>query len=144
MANWTSPSDVISRWIGPNPPTDETLLESLILDAETVILAEFPGIQGRIDDETLNEDVVKLVTVRMVTRILRNPENATYLQQTTGPFGQARNFGDFVDIWMTTEERTMIAPAIRGKAFSVDLAPNSAAPYVDALTVTYDPIWRNM
>jgi hypothetical protein len=144
MANWTIPSDVTSRWIGPNPPTDETLLEALIVDAETVILAEFPGIQARIDDETLNEDVVKLVTVRMVTRILRNPENATYLQQTTGPFGQARNFGDFVDIWMTPEERTMIAPAIRGKAFSVDLAPNSAAPTVDALTVTYDPLWRNM
>lgn len=124
MPNWTTPQDVIDRWIGSGAPTDTDLLNTLITDAETVILSEFPLIQSRITDLTLSADTVTFVTVRMVTRVLRNPDNATYLQQTTGPFGQARNFGEAIDIWMSPAERGMLAPNKRGKAFSIDLAPN--------------------
>lgn len=124
---WTSFADVTDRWVGAGAPTDSALVDALIADAEAVILSEFPAIQGRIDAGTLSLQVVQLVTVRMVTRVLRNPEGLTYWQQNTGPFGQARNYGTTdQDIWLTADEEEMLAPKKRGKAFEVDLAPYAA------------------
>lgn len=124
---WTTFADVTARWVGAGVPTDETLVAAVIVDAEAVIFSEFPAIQGRITAGTLPLNVVKMVTVRMVSRVLRNPEGLTYWQQNTGPFGQARNYGQAgQDIWLTPEEKEMLAPKQRGKAFEVDLAPYAA------------------
>lgn len=123
---WTTFSDVTDRWVGNDAPTDETLVESLIADAEAVVLAEYPAIQARIDAGTLPLNLVKMVVVRMVSRVLRNPENLTYWQQQTGPFGQARNFGTGnVDIFLNDDEKNLLAPKTRGKAYQVDLAPGA-------------------
>lgn len=124
---WTTPEDIQERWIGSSTPTDNDLLTALILDAEAVILSEYPRIQERVDSEALNADIITMVTVRMVNRVLRNPDNVSYWQQNTGPFGQGRSFGD-IDIWLTSEEKNLLAPRARGKAFEVDVAPNSVSP----------------
>lgn len=126
MTMWATAEDVLDRWVGTGAPTDMTLVGALITDAETLILAEYPRIQERIDAETLSVDTVILVACRMVTRVLRNPENLTYHQQTTGPFGQARNFSSqSVDMWLSPEEKNLLAPNKRGKAFSFELAPEA-------------------
>lgn len=125
---WATFEDVRDRWVGSNLPTDADLVTALINDAEAVVLAEYPKIQDRIDAATLPVNLVKMVVVRMVSRVLRNPENLTYWQQQTGPFGQARNFGSGgSDIWLTTEEIAMLAPKKAGKAFEIDLAPNATS-----------------
>lgn len=132
---WTSFSDVTDRWVGTNVPDDGALVGVLIGDAEAVILSEFPKIQDRIDAGTLPLQVVKMVVVRMVSRVLRNPENLTYWQQQTGPFGQARNFGSGnVDIWLSDDERELLSPKKRGKAFEVDLAPYATITEVRGYT----------
>jgi hypothetical protein len=144
MANWTTFADVTTRWVGSGVPTDETLVDALIEDAEAVILSVYPGIQARIDATTLSEAVVTMVTVRMVSRLLRNPEGLTYWQQQTGPFGQGRNFGSNVDIWITEDERTLLAPQVRGKAFSVNLGPNAIDgrySIVMSPPSTDEPVW---
>lgn len=128
MSLWATPADITDRWIGAGVPTDESLLGVLINDAEQVILAEFPAIQTRIDDDTLSEDLVVMVVSRMVTRVLRNPDNATYIQQSTGPFGQARNLGDQIDIFLTADERQLLQPLGRNKAFSFSSAPDMRDP----------------
>lgn len=133
---WATFHDVTDRWVGQNEPTDEDQVAALIQDAEAVILAEFPKIQDRIDAATLPLAVVTMVVVRMVSRVLRNPENLTYWQQQTGPFGQSRNFGGGTDIWLTNEERDLLAPKTRGKAFQVDLAPYA----VDGRAFTLLPV----
>ena len=126
---WTTFEDVVDRWVGPGAPTDDGLVEALIGDAETIILAEFPRIQERIDDESLNADVVKLVVTRMVSRLLRNPEGLSYVQQTTGPFSQARNYsGAAADVWLSADEKALLAPGGKGKAFSMNLAPDMQKP----------------
>lgn len=123
---WATFEDVTARWVGSGAPTDENLVTALIEDAEAVILAQFPAIQGRIDDETLPLGTVVLVVTRMVSRLLRNPEGLTYWQQTTGPFGQARNYGSAgQDIWLTSDELGLLAPKNKGKAFSVDLGTDA-------------------
>lgn len=124
---WATFEDVRDRWVGSNVPTDADLVTALINDAEAVILKEFPKIQDRIDAGTLPINLVKMVAVRMVSRVLRNPENLTYWQQQTGPFGQSRNFGGGSDIWLTEEEESMLAPNAKGKAFEINLAPNAVA-----------------
>lgn len=122
---WTTPQDIRERWIGDDTPENDELLRALISDAESVILSSYPAIQARIDANTLSQGVVTMVTCRMVSRVLRNPENASYLSQTTGPFSQARNLGQ-TDIWLTSDEEQLLAPtSSSGKAFSVDLAPNA-------------------
>lgn len=123
---WATFTDVTSRWVGSDTPTDEALVAALIADAEAVILSEYPRIQERIDAGSLPLPVVVMVIVRMVSRVLRNPEGLTYVQQTTGPFGQAKNYGaTAADIWLTSDEEEMLAPKRKGKAFEVDLAPNA-------------------
>jgi hypothetical protein len=129
--SWATPQDIIDRWVGNDVPTDTDLMEALIADAEAVILSEFPKIQERIDDNELPLAVVTLVVSRMVSRLLRNPENLTYWQQQTGPFGQARNFGTGNgDIWLSDQELSLLAPNKRGKAFEVNQGFNAQSPAV--------------
>jgi hypothetical protein len=129
--SWTTPQDIQDRWVGNDVPTDTELVQALINDAEAVILSEFPKIQDRIDDEELSLSVVVLVVSRMVSRLLRNPENLTYWQQQTGPFGQARNFGaGNADIWLSDQELTLLSPNKRGKAFEVNQGYNAVSPSV--------------
>jgi hypothetical protein len=133
--SWATPQDVIDRWVGNDVPTDLDLVQALINDAEAVILAEYPKIQDRIDDDELPLATVVMVESRMVMRLLRNPEGLTYWQQTTGPFGQARNFGTGnSDIWLTENEISILAPKSRGKAFEVNQG-------VDAVGGSVDYIW---
>lgn len=122
---WATFQDVTDRWVGTGAPDNEDLVNALIQDAEAVILSEFPKIQDRIDAGTLALSVVTMVVCRQVARVLRNPENLSYWQQQTGPFGQARNFGKESDIWLTSEEEEMLSPKRGGKAFQIDLAPNT-------------------
>jgi hypothetical protein len=133
--SWATPQDIIDRWVGNDVPTDLDLVQALINDAEAVILAEYPKIQDRIDDDELPLATVVMVESRMVMRLLRNPEGLTYWQQTTGPFGQARNFGTGnSDIWLTENEISILAPKSRGKAFEVNQG-------VDAVGGSVDYIW---
>jgi hypothetical protein len=129
--SWATPQDIVDRWVGPDKPTDDDLIQALINDAEAVILAEFPKIQDRIDDEELALATVIMVVSRMVSRLLRNPENLTYWQQQTGPFGQARNFGsENSDIWLSEKELALLAPKSRGKAFEVNQGIDAQSPKV--------------
>jgi hypothetical protein len=121
--NWTSPQDIRERWIGDDVPDNDQLLRALIQDAEAIILSTYPAIQTRVTSGALSSSVITFVTSRMVIRVLRNPDNATYSSQTTGPFTSAKNVGN-VDLWMTADEEEMLSPIVPGKAYSIDLAPN--------------------
>lgn len=134
--SWTLPQDILDRWVGANAPTDTDLLTALIADAEAIVLAEYPAIQTRIDANELSVDVVIMVVSRMVARVLRNPDNVSYWQQTTGPFGQARNFGEnAVDIWLSGDEKQLLAPKRRGKSYEVNLGYNMLSQSDDLIWI---------
>ena len=119
---WATFTDITSRWVGSNAPTDEDLVDALIGDAEQIILSHYPGIQTRIDDDLLPLERVVMVVAQMVSRVLRNPEGLTMWQQQTGPFGQMRQFNDVnTGISITDDEIRLLAPSRGGKAFEVDL-----------------------
>lgn len=129
MATWATFADVTSRWIGNDVPTDETLVETLLGDAEQIVLATYPGIQARIDAETLPVERVVMVVVAMVTRLLRNPEFVRTVQETVGAFSQSRTFlGNDSGLFLTDSEVAILRPDTRGKAFEVDLGYNAGSP----------------
>lgn len=130
---WTSPQDILDRWVGGEPAVSTEQLEVLIGDAETVILGEYPKIQDRIDSGDLNIETVVMVVSRMVSRLLRNPEIAGYVQQSTGPFAQSINYGSNIDIWMLDNEKQLLSPKRGKKAFEIDLGSNAVSPA--------EPIW---
>jgi len=123
MSTWATVQDVLDRWVGDDVPEDTSLVQAILDDSEVVVLSVYPGIQTRIDAGDLSAASVKVVVVRMTTRVLRNPENLRSWMQVTGPFSQQRSFSDS-DIFMTAQEKQMLAPAIAGKAFEIDTAPN--------------------
>jgi hypothetical protein len=127
--SWATPQDIKDRWVGSDVPSDDDLIQALIDDAEAVIVSEFPKIQERIDDEELPLQIVILVVSRVVSRLLRNPENLSYWQQQTGPFMQSRNYlGSQTDIWLNEKELALLSPSTKGKAFSVDIGPDKISP----------------
>lgn len=134
--SWTLYSDVTDRWVGNDLIIqNEELVTALIADAEAIILSEFPRIQERIDAGTLNVAVIKFVVSRQVSRVLRNPENLTYWQQNTGPFGQGKNYGTGnSDIWLTDEEEELLSVKRGRKAFSIDQGADAGIVAVNRLT----------
>jgi hypothetical protein len=129
VATWATFEDVTSRWVGDDVPTDETLVEVLLGDAEQVILASFPGIQARIDSESIPVERVRLVVVSMVSRLLRNPEWVRSIQETVGPFSHSKTFmGDDSGLFLSERERGLLSPSNSRRAFEVDLGWDAGNP----------------
>ena len=127
---WATVTDVTDRWVGSSAPTDVDLVNALIADAEAVVLAKYPKIQDRINADTLPLSTVVMVVCRMVSRVLRNPEGLSYVQQATGPFSQAKNYaGSASDIWMSADEIELLSPNVKGKAFQRDLGAYAVPGY---------------
>jgi hypothetical protein len=125
---WATFADVVDRWVGPGAPTNTSQVETLIDDAQQVILSEFPGIQDRIDSGALPQERVTLVVVQIVTRFLRNPEGLSSVQQTTGPFSQSRSFADRASGLALTDSEIKLLSPTRGKAFEIDLGWRAESP----------------
>lgn len=84
---WTSPDEVMNRWLGPGPfPIKDEQLSVLIGDAEDTILREFPDVPSRITAGSLRVETVRKVVSRMVIRQLRNPEGRRQTNRVSGPY----------------------------------------------------------
>lgn len=107
---WTTPQDVLDRWVGSDRPTDEDLLETLIGDAEDHIVFEFPDIQDRIDSGVLPVTRVQRVVAAMVARVVRNPRGVRQVQRSTGPFQMGETFAEAKpgEMTLTDEERSLL------------------------------------
>lgn len=134
---WATFEDVSNRWVGSNPPTDETLVSTIIADAESVVLAHYPKIQDRINAGTIALQTVVMVVCGMVERKLRNPGNLSASQFSSGPFAQSNSFGSGNGgLKLNSDEIALLAPKGRGKAYSIDLAPNITPWGLDTANTT--------
>lgn len=133
MATWTSSQDVLDLWVGANKPEDVELINALINKAETIILATYPQIQARIDAGSLNINVVIYTVAEMVERVLRNPEGKSQYSYTTGPYTESASYTQASKgIYLTAEQKKLLAPDTAGKAKSVDLLAGSHKVYDEA------------
>lgn len=149
--SWTKSGDVTNSWIGPNKPTDLSLVEMWIGKAEREIRRRVPDVQSRMDDEAEETpartdllDTAVDVTVAMVTRVFRNPEGIRQTNQTTttGPFSDTKSltYGGNTpgSLGLTDEELAALQGASQTGAFTIDLIPRSSPfhpEYVPVVTV---------
>lgn len=83
---WTTHDDVIDRWIGDEVPATSDQLAVLIADAEDMIATEVPDVAAKIASGVIPQARLVRVVVRMVQRVLRNPEGLRQQMHTSGPF----------------------------------------------------------
>lgn len=117
MAPWTTPDQVIDRWLGPGKfPAKDAQVEVLIGDAEDTILREFPDVEARIAANTLKVLTVQKVVARMVIRQLRNPEGRRQTNRVCGPFTDSITYAgdDLGEMTLTDDDRRELTPAAEG------------------------------
>lgn len=131
---YATPEDVTSRWIGPNFPDSDELIQKYLDDAELMIRYEFPDLDTRVNTDAYLASRVRLVEVRMVTRALKNPELVRQVQSTTGPFSEGKTYGaeTLAGLVFTAEDSAFLSAAeasSKQRATGVDLTPTTAYGY---------------
>lgn len=133
-------SDVINRWTDSvELPASQPQVETLLADAEAILLREFPNLVADVTDETITESLVVMVEVAMVTRRLRNPAGVRSIQEGAGPFQQTITHGgdDPGSLYLTDEERRLLSTnTYKNKAFSIDTTPSTWRSADD-----FDRVW---
>lgn len=135
---WTTATEVIAAWIGPDAPTNTALVGVWVDKAERLLRSELPDLQARIDAGAILEpDLlgnVKDVVTEMVQEVFRNPEGVRQRQEGSGPFtGSVTYGGDKPGALRVTADqlrRLAAATASRG-AFTIDTIPVTSrfSPY---------------
>lgn len=137
MGTWATVEDVEARWVR----TDENkvgtpTIQAWIDDAEQVVSHEFPDIADRIDAGDLPVERVRMVVCSMVLRVLRNPQNHRSL--STGPFSVTFAGDSPGGVWMTDEERAMLAPPEETSgAFSIDTVPTGGVVHAESCSINF-------
>ncbi len=83
---WTTRDDVIDRWIGDEVPATDGQLDVLIKDAEDMLTGEVPDLEAKVTTGAIPQARVVRVVVRMIQRVLRNPEGLRQQMHSSGPF----------------------------------------------------------
>jgi hypothetical protein len=129
-------SDVVNRWTDSvDLPATQPQVETLLEDAEAILLREFPNLAADVASESISMSLVVMVEVAMVTRRLRNPAGVRSIQEGAGPYQQTITHGgdDPGSLYLTDEERRLLSTNVyKNKAFSIDMTPSFwRPPYSD-------------
>lgn len=135
---WTTASEVIAAWIGPDAPSDAALVGRWVDKAERLLRSKVPDLLARLDAGTATEpDLlgnVQDVVTEMVHEVFRNPEGVRQRQEGSGPFtGSVTYGGDKPGALRVTEDqvRLLSAAGTSKGAYTVDMIP-STSPFSDA------------
>lgn len=103
-----SSSDVISRLREPDT-ADSARIEALLEEASALVVGYLREVPHPVPD------AARLVTARMVVRVLEAPEQSysvSSTQQTAGPFSQSVTYSNGASggaPWLTASDKTMLA-----------------------------------
>lgn len=125
---WTTPNDVIKRWVGGDSPSEASpVLVEIIADAEDEILRHYPKIQVRIDSNELPLRRVQRVVSDVVQRAYKIAgDYRTSYSETSGPFAQSASYGSDTPrtVRLTADEVSMLAPQSDSGAYTLNMAPD--------------------
>lgn len=127
MAIYANVVDVELRWNQAIPDASVEHVETLLDDAEVLVLDLVPDLAARITSGRLTSGLVKYVVTAMALRVLFNPKGLSsesagdYSYQTNGTTGDRRMF-------ITADERRLLLGG-RGRASTVALS-DGALEYV--------------
>lgn len=130
---WTTATEVIAAWIGPDAPTNTALVGVWVDKAERLLRSRVSDLQARLDAGAATEPdllgKVQDVVTEMVHEVFRNPEGVRQRQEGTGPFtGSVTYGGDKPGALRVTEDQIKLlsaAGASKG-AHTIDLIPSTS------------------
>lgn len=121
---WVTYEDIVNRWTsGESYPISQTVTETLIEDAEVLILREFPTIQTRITSGELNLSLVKQVVARMIKGYVINGNGLSQHSQTVGPYTNSESYSTKTsryELMLTANDRALLAPVITATVGSIE------------------------
>lgn len=118
---WATVEDVRDRWLDGELPYSDAQVQSLVDDAEDIILSEFPNLERSIAEGTVSAGRVIRVVSRMVVRVLKNPEGVRQRQETRGSFTGSVTYGgdNPGELFLSDDDRRELGGrAGRARAFS--------------------------
>lgn len=127
MAAFAEVSDLEARW-RPLSIAEDATAEVLLLDAASMIRAECPDIDGRLeaDPPTLDPNIPLMVSCAMVKRAMlagTGSDAVSQTSQTAGPFSQQVTYANPMgNLYLTKAERKLLGCS-QQKAFMVDMGP---------------------
>lgn len=126
---WATVDDVKDRYIGGDLPATDGEIQTLIDDAEDIIVREIPDVESLVSSGEIPVARVRRIVAKMVIRVLRNPDGYRSTNLTSGPFSQGYTWaGDNPgELTLTDEDKDDLLPGLGGqRAFSVDMMPETA------------------
>lgn len=96
--------DVADRW-RPLTPAEETVAETLVIDASALLRQRFPGIDGQVD-----ADILTMVVAGMVKRALIAPlDGVSQTSEGTGPYSHSESFANPMrNVFLTAADEVLI------------------------------------
>jgi hypothetical protein len=127
-APFANPSDVQARW---RELDDDEIARAAVLlgDASRYIRRKFTTVDARLGAGELDPDDLTMIVCAMVKRVMLGGDtgDVTEQQETVGPFGMTRRFGNPLGtMYLRDDEAEILEPvaAAGGKrAFVIDLTP---------------------
>lgn len=124
---YATAQDVRDRWIASTLPPDDAILEKYLYEAALIIDAEYPHLRKQSATDPDLTERLKIVSARMVTRAVQNPDRVRQIQESTGPFtgGMTYDAATLGDMRLTPDDTAILLGGSyrAGKAFTVDTTP---------------------
>lgn len=106
---FASAQDVAERW-RPLSSVEESIADTLALDASALIRARFPGIDAQVTSGAVDADILTMVVAGMVRRAMVSPDDGVSQQsEGVGPFSQSRTFANPLrNVFLTAADLVLI------------------------------------
>lgn len=139
MVVFATDEDVVKRLRRPLTNVEEEYLGGLIEEAQLLVAAYLGCGDDKYPTPEDVPDAVRVVTSRMVARVLQESEvepayfGATHIGTSTGPFSEQVTFqagSRLGSPWLAKSDRETLDPyRCTGKAFSIDTAPGGGVTH---------------
>lgn len=124
---WSTPQDILDRWLGQNKPSiqdDAEFLATLIGDIEDEILRRVPSVPSRIESGELPLRRVIRVTAAAIQRAWSIAgDYRTYSSEMVGPFSSSSSYSQNLAraLELTEDEVSKLQPAVKSRATSLNM-----------------------
>lgn len=114
MGTWARVEDITRRHYAPVPDAKLGWVDSLIEDAEGVLVDVIPSLADRVTAGEVSAATVQRIVAQAVLRVMRNPEGLTQFARTTGPYtssGSRPAASALAEVWFRPDEIAALSPA---------------------------------
>lgn len=101
--------DVAARW-RPLTDAEQTVANTLVADASSLIRARFPGIDDQVASGQVDANVLTMVVAGMVKRaMVAPPDGLSQQSEAVGPYNRSQTFANPMgNVFLTAADTTLI------------------------------------